>query len=214
VRTHWLSATLLISTSFCFGQSVAIGVKSGLPATTDISGDAVSESKRYTIGPILDVGLLLGFGAEVDALYQREGFRTSFSNFAGGSDSRERANSWQFPILLKYRLPFPVVKPYVAVGYAWRVIRGTEDTNGYSIDLETGQITSGRTHLNTNWNTGGGVVVGGGVQFGVGSLRLSPELRYTRWTNAAINVFGPGGYAYQSASNQVDVLVGLGWKIH
>ncbi len=74
-------------------------------------------SKRYVVGPALDIGLPLGFGVEVDALYRREGFQTSFGNAFYSASSQERANSWEFPILLKYRLPVPVIKPFVEVGY-------------------------------------------------------------------------------------------------
>jgi hypothetical protein len=55
-------------------------------------------------------------GVEVDALYRREGFQSSFSNVFFGVSSEERANSWEFPMLLKYRLPVPLVKPFAEVG--------------------------------------------------------------------------------------------------
>jgi hypothetical protein len=50
--------------------------------------------------------------------------------------------------------------------------------------------------------------------FSLGRLGVSPEVRYTRWTSMPINVFGSQGYGFQSAQNQVDVLVGLTWKVH
>jgi hypothetical protein len=57
------------------------------------------------------------------------------------------------------------------------------------------------------------VGAGGGVQFGVGRLRVSPEVRYTHWTSTPINGFFSDGPSYSSTQEQVDVLIGIGWKI-
>lgn len=116
--------------SLCFGQSLSIGVKGGVRTTDDITGDATSESKRYTVGPTVEIGLPLRFSIEFAALYRRNGYQTSFGDFAGGFAERERGNSWEFPILLKYRLPFLLARPYAEVGYAPRRISGSSDING------------------------------------------------------------------------------------
>jgi hypothetical protein len=212
------SSVFFLSSSACLAQPVTFGVKGGIRTTDDISSNGLfgtaSESKRYVVGPMFEVGLPFGLAVEVDALYRREGYRTTFSNFAGSSFSRETANSWEFPLLLKYKLPLPVAKPYVVAGYAPQVINGQMDSNGYSIDVGTGQQTFFSSRMSTNWDVSHGLVVGGGIQLGIGALRLSPEVRYTYWNNPAINVFGIQGYRFQSAQNQVDVLVGIGWKVH
>jgi hypothetical protein len=210
--SHW--AVLFLTSCFCFGQTVSIGVKGGIRATDDITGDSATESKRYIVGPMIDVGLPLGFAVEFDALYHRHGYRTSNSNFAGSYFSRERANSWEFPILLKYRLPLPIVKPYVGAGYAPRIINGSVDTLGININLLNGEQTFYRAHFDTKLGTSGGVLAAAGVQLGLGSLRLSPEFRYTHWTDATINAFGSQGFHYQSNQDQVDLLVGITWKAH
>jgi hypothetical protein len=207
---NWVPAGLFLSTCLSFSQSFSIGVKAGVRGTDDISGDATTESKRYIVGPMVELGLPLGLGVEFDALYRREGYRTSFSNFAGSFSDRERANSWEFPILLKYKLPFPIVKPYIAGGYAARVINGSIDSNGYTIDLSNDQITLVHSHSATNWKTSRGIVVGGGVRFTIGALQVSPEVRYTYWNNAPISF----NDRFQSTQNQVDVLLGLGWRLH
>jgi hypothetical protein len=51
------------------------------------------------------------------------------------------------------------------------------------------------------------------VQFGIRSLRLAPEIRYTRWNSTPINASGPYGYSFHSAENQVDLLLGVSWKV-
>jgi len=195
----------------CYGQSVSVGVAGGVRLTDDISGNVPSESKRYVVGPEVELGLPFGLAVEVDALYRREGY-SSFSGFIGDEWERERANSWEFPILLKYKLRFPVVKPFVEAGYAPRVIDGAIDTS-FGECHEPGECVSPQQiHSGADWNSTHGVIFGGGVQVAFGRLRISPEVRYTRWSNAVVN--SPGNSPIQSARNQVDAVLGIGWKVH
>jgi len=126
--------------------------------------------------------------------------------------SRERGNSWEFPILVKYKLPVPIARPLVEVGYAPRLINGSIESNGVTVNLLTGAQTFQRSRMNTNWDSSQGIVAGGGIQLGLGRLRLSPEVRYTHWNNAAIHVYYTSGVAFQSTQDQVDLLVGIGWN--
>ena len=204
-----------VTCTICAAQSFTLGVKGGITATDDITGNATSESKRYIAGPMVELGLPFGFGIEFDALYSREGYRTSFSNFAGTFNSRERSNSWELPLLLKYRLALPLAKPFVEAGYATREYSsGQFDSSGFLVDLSTGLRSFQQSSGTSNFDASHGFIAGGGVQAGVGRLRLSPELRYTRWTSTPINAPLSQGAAYQSTQNQVEVLVGLGWKLH
>jgi len=195
----------------CNGQSFSLGVVGGVRLTDDMTGNTTSESKRYTLGPMIDVGLPHRLGIEVDALYRRQGF-AFFGPATVPLWERERANSWEVPILLKYRLASAGVKPFVEAGYAPRVLNGAID---YSSPCLAGSVPCDVPyHLHTGiaGNTSQGLVVGGGVQFAAGPLRFSPQLRYTHWNNAAIGP--PAGFPVQSAQNQADVLVGIGWKAH
>src|ERR1700691_6283745 len=89
-----LSACGCFSATVCFGQSIAIGVIGGGRGTDDFTGSGGARgSKHYVVGPALDIGLPLGFGVEVDALYRREGFQSTFSNPFYSASSEERANS-------------------------------------------------------------------------------------------------------------------------
>jgi hypothetical protein len=200
LRSLFLIAASALTGSLCFGQSIAIGAVGGVRATDDLTGQAVtSVSGRYIVGPELDIGLPLGFGIEVDALYRRQAYNALDTGIA---PFYERANSWEFPLLLKYRLPFPLIKPFLEAGYAPKVVNGSVhyDSNG--------------TTQSTNFPTTQGIVAGGGVQFGIGRLRLSPAVRYTRWLEAPILVnFGDGPESI-SAQNQVDFVLGITWKLH
>lgn len=187
MRAYFWIFVLLLTSSICFGQSISIGGIGGGMLTNDLNNQWVDRvSSRYAIGPQLDIGLPLGFGVEVDALYRHESYQPSF----GVSEQYERT-SWEFPFLLKKTLlPFPVVKPFVEGGYAPR----TMESMGYP----------GVSH---------GLVIGGGVEFRIGRMRLSPAIRYTHWDNApAVLVFADGP-TINLTQNQVNALVGISWKL-
>ena len=187
MRSYVCIAAAILTCSVCSGQSVSIGGIGGGMLTNDLNDQWVSSvSMRYVIGPELNIGLPLGFGIEADALYRHESFRTLFV------PEQSPRNSWEFPLLLKYRLPFPLVKPFLEAGYAPRVINGS-----------IGEYASA-SH---------GIVIGGGVQFGIGRLHLSPVVRFTHWNNGGVVLVIPNGPTIQSTQNQVDILVGIGWKI-
>jgi hypothetical protein len=195
-----------------FGQSVSIGAIGGARVTDDLTGaGATAASKRYVVGPALEIGLPLGFGVEADALYRREGYQTGYGNFAYASFSDERANSWEFPLMLKYRLPIPVAKPFVELGYAPRWMHGSTAIDSQTFFPNTTPPV--HSNLRANWPVSHGVVVGGGVQFGIGRLRLSPVVRYTHWNKAAIFGYYSDGPSWQSTQEQADVLLTIAWKV-
>jgi hypothetical protein len=162
---------------------------------------------------MVELRLPWNLAVEVDALYHRNGFLTGNSNFAGSIVESERANSWEFPMLFKYKLAVPKVKPFVEVGLAPRTISGTISESGFAVDIMTDQRTPFSRVVRTNWNGSFGIVTGGGVQFGVGRLRLSPEVRYTHWTSAPIGGTFGDGPSYYGTQEQVDVLLGIGWRV-
>jgi hypothetical protein len=206
------SKRAVIGLSLLFGtlastQSLGIGVKGGLRATGDFDGgiNTTSESKRYVVGPMVTIGLPLGFKAEFDALYRRVAFRTGNSDILGDSFTRRgTANSWEFPMLVRHSL---IGGFYGALGYAPRVINGSShinETNG------TPPLVAFRSYTMPDpYQTTHGLVVAGGFDAGFGSIHLSPEVRYTHWSSPALNVQGSHGYYYQMSQEQVDVLVGI-----
>ena len=75
-----LAASLLLCSGLCYGQRITFGVKSGVPLTDAFSDQTTqgidtivhsfSNSKNYVIGPVIELGLPLGFAVEADALYR------------------------------------------------------------------------------------------------------------------------------------------------
>jgi hypothetical protein len=189
ISSYFPLAFGILTCSVCFGQSVSIGAVGGGMASNDLGNPWLkSVSMRYTIGPQLDIGLPLGFGIEADALYRHQGYQITFNTYP-----EQFATSWEFPLLLKKSLPFPVVKPFAEAGWAPRLLQGTSYYPGST--------------------TSHGLVIGGGVEFGIGRLHLAPEARYTRWNNNPVLAIIPNGPSPYLSANQVDVLLGISWKL-
>jgi len=213
MRTLILTAAFISLAVSSIGQSISIGVIGGARLTDDLTGaGATSVSRHYVVGPTVDIGLPFGLGVEIDALYRREGYQTSFGSFAYNVFSDERANSWEVPVLIKYRLPFPIIKPFVEAGYAPREMHGSISSD--YVQLFPTTLPVQHTNTGTNWPTSHGIVIGAGVNVAVGHLRLAPAVRYTHWNNAAITGLYGDGPSWQSTQNQADILVGISWKVH
>ena len=202
-----LVSICLVAAAPAFGQRLALGVKGGVRATDDfLSGSATSESKRYVVGPMVEVLLPYRLGVEVNALYRRFGYRTGRSDIFGSFAERHRGNSWEFPMLLKYRF---AGRLYASGGYAPRTINGSGRTDIVELDF------AGNPRLSTFRSdfdyVSHGAVVGAGIELGSERVRFSPEFRYTRWKDKAIDIQGSRGFMVQSNQNQMDVLLSITW---
>ena len=166
-------------------QSVSFGLKGGVPF-----GDAftVTGSGRLTLpattdhwilGPMFEVHLPLGLSVEADALYRR--YQVS-----------DTGGEWQFPILGKYKFGAGPVRPYVGAGVNFNHVTGFSN-------LLSGAIP----HAGTK-----GFTVEGGVEFKVLRIRIAPELRFTHWGDANIDL-NPLNIALKSSQNQSMVLIGV-----
>jgi hypothetical protein len=62
--------------------------------------------------------------------------------------------------------------------------------------------------------TSQGLAIGGGIKIGIGRVGLSPMLRYTHWNNSPKLLAIPNGPSISLSSNQVDLMVGLSWRVH
>jgi hypothetical protein len=215
---------LLAFMSATWGQSFELGVTGGVPVTQAFeSGPKVYATpaylsatdtavRRYTIGPNLKIGLTHGLGLELGSLYKRAGYDSaqgySFTYFYG----RAIESSWDLPVLVTYRLPIPwKVRPYVAGGPGFRIL-----TRDSLTAYETNPGSYGPTPVPASAfsfvavanrsEIGGAVAVG--AEFRPGPLRISPELRYTRWRADA-----PEGFTVHGYQNQVEVLVTFGVRV-
>ena len=209
-----LGLFLTIATA-AFPQALSVGIKGGAPlgdafkivSNASAGRSYFQDTKRYTFGPMIDVRLPFGLGIELDALYKRMEY--GYTGTAGGANvnALTKGRSWEFPLIAKYRAPGPLVHPYIGAGVSFRSLRGLKQF----ITTDLPGVVQGRNtqsdkpeELNSSFNKG--VVLAGGVEIKALVIRISPELRYTRWVDHsirdALNLFG-------SNQNQVELLIGL-----
>jgi hypothetical protein len=213
--------SFIANLNLVYSQSIAVGVKGGIRATDDVSGFSVqsSESKRYIIGPAVDIRLPRRLGFEVDALYRRFGYTSTFSSCCGSSITRERANSWEFPLILKYRFPSLAVSPYAGAGYVPRMVHGSRVSSGrYLSGMTSNPPADVYTYYfnqqsSIDYPVTHGVTAAGGIEFGGRHLRLSPEFRFVHWNSPFLQeVGGDGSYFIESSQNEFFILLGITWR--
>jgi outer membrane protein W len=141
---------------------------------------------------------------EFDALYRRLSYTGSGSLAGVFSTTSATGSNWEFPLLLKYRFHFPVVKPYVDAGVAWDTLAGLKQTVTGGAPFLTGSASAVLPELKQN--TTMGFVIGGGIDIHAAFLHISPELRFTRWNSAQIN--DDNGLLHSNL-NQAEFLVGF-----
>jgi hypothetical protein len=196
-------------------QIFSLGAKVGTPlgdAFINTSGSGLtSGARRYLVGATAEVHLPLRLSIELDAIYKETGFSTYFESSGIGRFSyRVTANQWEFPLLAKYEIPASRhLRPFVDAGPVLRHLTGIADSYTY---LEyfpvysSGSISTNNSPYLQHRNSPG-FVIGGGLMVKLLHIRISPELRYTRWGSNAFNLLSAG--APTSNPNQEDFLVGV-----
>jgi len=179
---------LLVLCSALPAQPLGFGVKVGVPLNDAFSGPSSGDG-RFTIGPDVDLRLPFGLGVEADILYNR--FNFSSENLVS-TTARSNSNSWEIPILLKYRLAqFGPIHPFVSGGFSFRTFQSVLRFNPKQID-------------NSNST---GFVLGAGVSLKLLLIRIAPEIRYTHW---GIQKFqDASNILFQAAQNEGQFLVGF-----
>ena len=205
---------LFVSAAAVFSQPIGFGLKVGMPLTDAFdtaSGAGVSytsETRRYIIGPQVELRLPAGFAIELDALYTQLNF-SSVGNAAGSiANAVTDADAWEFPLLLKYKFGgadavAASVRPFVATGASFRRLTGITQIRQFVTGGS--QEISDPAELRNRNSTG--FVIGGGVEIRALFLRISPEVRFTRWGTAN---FREGiSNLLETNRNQGQLLVGI-----
>jgi hypothetical protein len=212
----------LLASMSVFAQPFSAGIKAGVPLTDFLNAaqsgtfNYTAPTQRYIIGGVAEVRLPLGFGVEFDALYRRLSYSGTGTSAGLITDSNTTGSNWEFPLLLKYRFHFPVVRPYLDAGVAWDTLAGLQQTvttsTGYG-PLPFTSTTSNPSELRKKATMG--FVVGAGVDIHAAFLHISPEIRFTRWNSTQISdvcslcAQTSGSGLLQSNLNQAEFLVGF-----
>lgn len=209
------------------GQALRFGVEAGVPLTDyfetgrsgSLHGSAgySAATRRYTVGAAVEWSLRARFGFELDSLYHRMGYVALVNYFdsANGNFTNSaidvKGNSWDFPLMAVYRLPFAkharlrvmgggVLRYLGPVRGLGRETRGSlAGGTGTTTPLDTSQPSELRKRLYP------GLTAGAGLELGRNRLRFLPEFRLNHWT---ANIAGPGGLL-RFASNQAEILAGV-----
>ncbi len=144
-----------------------------------------ADTHRYVIGPYLDIHLPASFALEVDALYRSYSF-TQTTPYVSAATS---VSSWDFPVVLKYKMLHGPVRPYIEGGLAF---------NHLSVS-DVPELLH---------RSSGGITLGAGLEIHALRLRISPEIRYEGFL---LHNFSSAGDLLQSNRNQVLFMVGIGF---
>jgi hypothetical protein len=195
-----------------FAQHVDFGFKAGVPITdimaTTLGGGFDANTKRYTIGPVMDIQSLKQLSIEIGAMYKRidqqgEGFTitgyTPCVDFEDGtpymcanvkSQSFSKAgHSWEFPVAVQYHIPWRSLRPYAEGGVSFNNLT---DILGYpppafpplAPNPPVGAVFA--PTVNTISRTG--FLAGGGVEIKVPFGHVTPGLRYTRYSEESFGL--------------------------
>ena len=168
------------------------------------------------MGPTVQIHLPLHLAVEFNVLYRRLNYDNNFytrspSSGEGFINTNNVANKWEFPLLMKYRFSGAAVHPFVVAGVSVNRINGTGRVRA------TGQRTFTEWHYTRIVSPSGfaleelarlstgGFVLGGGVEIPLSFIRISGEMRYTRWAHENFRK----GTQFRSNLNQADFLLGI-----
>ena len=168
---RFLCTLFILSTSAFAASPILFGGRGGATFSDNPSSFAngingISPSKTYVIGPTVGVRLPLGFSVEGDALYNRQNL-----NFGqiGGFSAGTHADSWEFPAMLKFAFGNGAVAPVLGAGVT---VRHINDFSGVPA------LITSSTSANSV-----GFVAAAGLRWQAGAVAITPEVRYTRWSN-------------------------------
>jgi hypothetical protein len=142
------------------------GVSVGALVGTNLTGAYNEEASGYTntrgviAGVSLEVHLLRALSLEVDGLHRPVSATFPYVDEDGLAHSYDATvNTWTFPVLAKYRLPWSAHgwRPFVEAGPDFRLL---------------GMLGNSAHH---------GVLAGAGVERKLRRFRIAPAIRYTRW---------------------------------
>src|SRR6185369_6814960 len=130
MRPFILAAILVMILSIeASAQSVSFGAKVGAPLNDSFIPDPsafitnafTTFTKRYTVGPSVELMFPLHVGFEANALYKQSGYTRDFTVLT----AQTKVNSWEFPLLFKSRFSGEAVGAFGEAGWSLRRVQGT-----------------------------------------------------------------------------------------
>ena len=190
-------------------QRISVGVTGGIPVTNtfDIgfihAGSFDPKTVRYTVGPAAEFHLHGPLRLEVNALYQPFSFNLD-TEFIVPSYSHTSGSLWQFPALVELSLPLRRWHPFVETGPSFQVATGITRSTRQIV-----QTVPFADHPDPTRRAVAGIVAGGGFDFRLRHLTISPQVRYTYWIAENFDFTESSSSHAGSHLNQVQVLLSL-----
>lgn len=169
------------------------------------------EANRLIIGPAVEFRTTPKVAIEFDVLFQSADLRG-----AGAGAAIFPRSSWQadtslryFPVLAKYRLRKHNFTPFTVGGGAFR--HYSHSGNISTTTVGSSGMPGSTTSPLKEGHTDAGWAVGGGLEFKVKLLRISPEIRYMRFSDLACDRCANTAQPSSLTHNPVTMMLGLGF---
>ena len=192
-------------------QPIGGGLKLGLPlgdalevAAAGTANASTVLNRKNTYGVYAEIRLPFSLGVEIDALHSGTDLAQGLTSGSIVSGLAAATTGWEFPVLAKYKFKgVPFVRPFVDAGPSFRRLTQLNQVVGFV----TGKGATGSVQ-SANANSTG-FAFGGGLEFKLLMLRVTPEVRFTRWGVKDL-VSGAAGIL-KTKANQGVFLVGFGF---
>ena len=147
----------------------------------EVSRTIKSGPKSLLVGPSIEFLLPRRLSVETDVIY-RPVSTTNIAIYDTRAPARSdyRFVTWEFPVLAKYRLGYKRFVPFIGAGPNFRLTQSLTSSSPY------------------------GVTAASGIEFRLGSAKVSPSVRYTHWGRDTGSITGP-----TVTQNQAVFLLGL-----
>ena len=191
-------------------QDFRLGLKAGMPLTSALA-DSYDAAKRPILGATAEVDLPFSLTLSVDGLYNRVTFQVGLETHSVSGPSlflatKNVANRWEFPSVLKRRLPTGRLHSFAGAGIAFDHV-----SNGRALGVNCisyllfpqydgcHQVNDSPAPDLTRPSRPVGFVLDGGIDIPLSALRLSPEVRFIHWSGSHFDL--------ESRLNQVQFLL-------
>jgi hypothetical protein len=219
---------LVLTAGALLSQELRLGVQGGVPfGDFFLQGgyrghfgvaDYTSKPVGYTLGPTAELGSQY-LSVAASALYQRFHYSAAGDSVTSNLtlfSAKTTGNAWSFPILLKWR-PIRRSPGFVLGGPVIRHLANLQQVVDYEmfvpgVPIFRRETTSNPQDLKKKWYPGW--ELGGGWNFQFSKVRISPEIRYIRWT---ANVSDDRDLfslrrPLQFPPNRIELLVGITYR--
>lgn len=209
-RRFFLCLLSAFSTATLLAQPFYVGVKGGVLLTSSSETfretgrqgqtDTYLELRRYSVGPSFEIALPARWRVETGLLYRSFAadrvniLGDAFRTFTSLSDRR-----WEVPLALRREFSSGAARPFAGAGGVWT--RSLRDVSVVTVD----NLSQPPVQTAGQWSESDdlfGWTGSAGVRFRLPmGLKITPEIRYTRWT----------AKRWLPSQNQVDFFLGIGF---